>query len=244
VKGAMIESIVRLISITLVACFLILFAVVFIRWLGSQQKYEVPSHTWFKRARWTIVEPPVDDVCSHPEVPEGDILAVKVERTDDFKWRLPCKTPEGLGHFLDRSHQPDLLLIIDEDSTEGLDDLVQTLSAHDAKMRFAISASAQSVARYLRKMGPQWLFAADSASLLRLHLFESLWMEPAMDFWPDFVLASSVRTYGARLSRREIAELHRRRKRVIWNEAASSEAPPPEYSFDGVLTKRTSSGRE
>ena len=76
--------------------------------------------------------------------------------------------------------------------------------------------SGASASRFLRKKGPQWLFAADPASLVRMQLFTSLWIETAVDFWPDFVIAANDASLPTRLTERLARELERRHKRIVW----------------------------
>lgn len=51
-----------------------------------------------------------------------------------------------------------------------------------------ISSRAQKVVHYLRKKAPQWVYQADTSTLVRFHLFEAMWIETAVEFWPDFVV--------------------------------------------------------
>ncbi|MGE0527460.1 MAG: hypothetical protein AB7P49_10385, partial [Bdellovibrionales bacterium] len=107
--------------------------------------------------------------------------------------------------------------------------------AFDARKKFAVYTSSQRAARFLRKKAPQWLFAADTASLLRFQIFSNLWIETAMDFWPDFVIVPQ--TGFPALTAREVEELKRRHKRIIWNAIEDTSAARPAY-IDGVMTSR------
>jgi hypothetical protein len=233
----MLEAALRLVSITALILILAVFAVIFTRWTGSYQEYQEPPHVWFQVRHWRVLEPAPDQVCAHPLAPPNWVLQAPVRRSATGEWEIPCTKPLALAAILKSSAQPDWMLKLTSGDTAGLDDLVKTVNAFEGKKRFAINAGAQKVARYLRKKAPEWLFAADTASLVRLHLFESLWMEPAIDFWPDFVIASTHSEDGSRLSVREAKELHRRKKRILWNEVVSPDDKPL-FPIDGVLTNR------
>jgi hypothetical protein len=231
----MVGSILRLLAITLGAVILAFFAVIFVRSLGRHQQYQTPPHAWFSEAQWTIVRPAPEAVCtSSPPKPE-DIFEVPVRKSRAGEWVVPCnqQTETPVATALQNIKAQRILLNVQAGKIEDLDKLVDSLSPLDAHKQIAVLAKAQDVARDLRKRAPQWLFAADSASLLRLHVFESLYLEPAMDFWPDFVIASTNLEDGTSLNAREVDELHRRHKRVLWNQAESSTPAP--FPVDGVL---------
>ena len=87
------------------------------------------------------------------------------------------------------------------------------------------------------------LFAADSASLVRLRTFESLWVESAMDFWPDFVISSFTAKDAPQVDTRMAAELERRKKPVVWKWSETATEDPP-VSIQGVMTNRPSAARQ
>lgn len=235
----MIAAFVRLALIAVGAVSLIIFGVFIARTLGSFQGYQAPPHPWFERSAWNFEAPEIAAICAStrlaPSQP-GWILVVPIKYIEG-EWRLPCpQNPPVLREVLARADGTDWLLQVDAHETTHLDKLVDNVSPFDKRARFAIYAPAQMVARDLRKRAPQWLFAADSASLLRLQLFRALWLETATEFWPDFVITSNDRANPAHLQPRVAQELLRRKKRVIWD--ARVGAPKPEFEVQGVMTAR------
>lgn len=231
----MLHALVRLIAITVGAVFLLFCGLFFMRWVGSQQAFQAPPHPWFAKTNWTVLEPLSAAACD-PQVPQDWAVYVGVFRKNG-EWWVKCDQPQPLSEVLQRSPTKDWLLAVEGVETKDLDKFVDIVSKHDKDKVFAIHARSQIVARYLRKKSPQWIYAADTASLLRLHLFTSLWLETAMDFWPDFVIADEAdKEHGARLSEREAHEMQRRQRRVIWREAPGAEKP--DIPVQGLLTTR------
>lgn len=242
----MIGSIARLLAIAAGVVILTVFALVFVHQMGLRQEFSAPPHPWFQKPDWAIVAPPLDTICQDAPAFPGEIVMVEVQKRPEG-WVVPCTLSRHLIEILERSEQKDWLLYLPPahanrrgaptDDPPDLDKLVDNLRNFDRTMRFGVWAPAQNVARDLRKRAPQWVFAADSASLLRLHLFTSLFISTATEFWPDFVIASDNASDGTRLIASEVDELHRRKKRVIWN-AIASPGQRPAFVPDGTLTSR------
>lgn len=232
----MFAGIVRLVGISAMVVTLTLLAVVFVQWVGGQQQFEHPPHIWFEQTQWNFEAPSPDSLCLQPpKAKPGVILMVPIHRSDDG-WMVDCAQPLSLTTLLERSAHEDWMLQLEARDTPDLDKLVDSVGKFDGRKRFAVYAPAQKVARDLRKKAPQWLFAADSASLLRFHVFSSMHISPAVEFWPDFVIASSRKDDGSRLSVNEAEELRRRKKRIVWNETQSP-GEKPDFPVDGTLTQ-------
>lgn len=233
----MFAAIARLVAISAGVIILTVLAVVMVRWVGSKQQYEMPHHVWFEQTKWNVEIPDADVVCkTPPPLKAGVILMVPIHRSREGVWQIACKEPIALTVLLEKSPHTEWLLKIDANDTPDLDKLVDSVGKFDNQKRFAVLAPAQRVARQLRKLAPQWLFAADSASLLRLHLFSSMQVASAIEFWPDFVIASTNSKDGSKLNESEVEELKRRNKRILWNAVASPETAPP-FAVDGSLTQ-------
>jgi ribonuclease HI len=129
-------------------------------------------------------------------------------------WIVKCEPDKPLADVISRSPHRNWLLFVDSIETLHLDALTQALEPLEKTHSFGIYTHSQMVARYLRKKAPQWVYAADSATLLRLHIFSSFWIETSFDFWPDFIVQSRG-DKASQLSEREMSELKRRKKRVI-----------------------------
>jgi hypothetical protein len=199
---------IRLGIISLVSLIVIIFTVFLVRTLGFQQGFAVPSHPWFALDFWTVYEPA--DICSNFKQPAPDAMILARVKFVEGDWLLDCKERLTLDQLLKSSAHPHWILNVKTNDSGNLDKLVEIVGSHDRQKKFAFASNSQRASRFLRKKGPQWLFAADHASLLRMQMFTSLWIETAMDFWPDFVIAGSDMT--ERLAR----ELGRRHKRIIW----------------------------
>ena len=130
------------------------------------------------------------------------------------KWITACGT---LAQLLNSSALPNWILRVKAVDATNLDNLVETVERFDSKKKFAFVSDSQRASRFLRKKGPQWLFAADPASLVRMQMFASLWIETAMDFWPDFVFASADPHSSSFLPERLAEEFTRRHKRIVWD---------------------------
>jgi hypothetical protein len=231
----MLQAVLRLTSITTGTLILSFFALFFMRWMGTQQGFQAPPHPWFDQQEWNILELNASSDCE-TQLPRDWAAYIHVRKVEGV-WQAQCQKLKPLKEMLAISSTRNWLLAVDANETSGLDELVEIMSAHDQDKVFAIHARSQTVGRYLRKRGPQWIYAADTASLLRLHLFASLWLETAMEFWPDFVIASSASLEtGGELNSREADEIKRRQKRVLWRETKPDETPP--IPVQGRLTTR------
>lgn len=170
-----------------------------------------------------------EDICAPDlRLETGWIVRVTLEYRDGV-WRVPCGKP--IEEILPK--HDDWLLKVDATDNSNLDNLVEIVGSFDKSKRFAVFTTAQNVARTLRKKAPQWLFAADPITLLRLQMFESLWIETAMDFWPDFVI-TPLRDFHLR--ERAALELTKRHRRIVWD--ADHGTPAPDFPFHGIMTTR------
>lgn len=208
-------AIFRLFIITVATVLFTVLALLSIRWAGLRQNYSPPSHSWFSISQWQFRVPSPDEACDpNGIIPEQDIAWLKVTYKDE-QWRLACKNEVALlADKIATSKQKDWLIEVGSIDLGPLDRLLAVLTPFDKNKNFAIYSESQRVARYLRKKSPQWLFAADAASLIRLHLFSAFGIETILEFWPDFVL-QFPEDKVTRLSARETQELERRHKRVI-----------------------------
>lgn len=243
----MVKAVLRLILITVGFLILAVFAVLSIRWVGLQQGFQPPSHPWFQKPFWWVYTPAPEGLCQDVNLattlPNPDWIVTIPVRRHEQDWQIPCAKPILLSDFLNRTDHKDFMLKVLTHDTWALDKLVEIVSAHDGKMRFAVVTDSQKASMFLRKRAPQWLFAADQASILRLRMFESLWIETAMDFWPDFVISSFAPQDDFHIDARMAAEVDRRKKRILlnWNENTSQEPPVP---IDGVMTNRPSAAQQ
>ncbi|NJL25950.1 MAG: hypothetical protein HC902_12825 [Calothrix sp. SM1_5_4] len=172
---------------------LTVLGVVLLRWVGLHQVYVPPPHPLFERPSWFVYAPAPEQLCAKASYPEDTIVFAPVHRDrEQDRWVVRCPAPLSLEELLSESPQKEWMLKIEQAEPADLDKFVENVSKFDRKKSFLIASASQRVARYLREKAPQWLFAADNSSLLRLHLFQGLWLEPAMDFWPDFVLVAAT----------------------------------------------------
>ncbi len=210
----MLNAIFRLIAITAGTLIFAVVAVVFVRWAGLRQTFSPPAHPWYAMDTWSFQKASPELICdlAKPLNTEG-ITWLKIFY-HQRAWTLGCDPAVSISDRIANSPQKNWLIEVDSVDTPPLDELMALLTPLDENKSFAIYSGSQRVARYLRKKSPQWLYAADAASLVRLHLFSSLWIETMLDFWPDFVL-QVPEDNNTRLSTREARELERRKKRVI-----------------------------
>lgn len=233
----MVKAFARLGLITAASLLLAILAVVFIRQLGQMQAFADPPHPWFQNPKWSILTPKLEEVCDTAKFkPDpGWLVQIPVKYIEE-KWQVPCPVkPLPLNVLFSESQHTNWILRPDAIDTTYLDRLVETVGSFDKNKRFAVASHSQRVSRYLRKKAPQWLFAADDATLVRLQMFESMWLETALDFWPDFVITPQSE---AELRPRAARELERRRKRIVWD--ADNSTLQPEYPFHGIMTTRPS----
>lgn len=233
----MFKAFARLGVITAVSLIVIILAVFSVRQLGELQVFAEPPHPWFQQRTWRIYTPKVEELCAKNFDPEPDWLIQLPLKFENGAWHVPCpEKSRALNEFLSHSEHTNWVLRPDATDTTYLDKLVETVGSFDTNKRFAVFSHSQRVARYLRKKAPQWLYAADNASLVRLQMFESLWLETALDFWPDFVITSQ--SGESELSKRSARELGRRHKRIVWD--ANNSSIQPEYPVHGIMTTRSS----
>ncbi len=237
----MLQAFVKLIAITVGALIVAVFAVVFVRWLGYQQVFKAPPHPWFEMADWKIFAPAEDELCSAAQTRKIEFLAGSIGSIPAYrdqtaqKWFICRGGKLPLAAFIEKTDHPDWLIRVQAHDTWGLDDLVKDLQALEPTRHFAIMSDSQKVGIFMRKKAPEMLFAADSASLLRFQMFESLWIETAMDFWPDFVVVDFSKNFH--LDARGATELQRRQKRIIWHKSGlESAAPPPQVGIQGIMS--------
>lgn len=238
----MLKALFKLVAITVGVGILSVLAVFLIRSMASHQVFKAPPHVWFEQATWNIlnVHTPaqLEALCEAEDVdklvPSANwIITVPLRRYQE-EWRIPCKQPKLLGEFLKGQKHRDWILRLNTSDTWGLEKLIEVVAPFEQNMRFGVIAESQKVSIFLRKKAPEWLYAADSASLLRFRMFQSLGIDTAMEFWPDFVIAGN--SENMRLDAYGASELQRRQKRIIWN--LEDGGPPPEQiSTQGIMTE-------
>jgi hypothetical protein len=243
----MVTAWLRLALTTISIVIVCIFAVVSLRWMGSQQGFSAPPHPWFQRDFWWIYNPTAADLCGGRNLdsflPKKDwIVVLPIHRKEDL-WFVSCPKPLDLGDYLKNAAHQDFLLNIQSHDTWALDKLVQIIAPYDESKRFAATSESQKVLLYLRKNAPQWAYAADSSSLLRLKMFESLWIESVMDFWPDFMVTSFSPQEAFHLDPRMATELERRKKRIIWNWDGNA-SEKPQVHIQGIMTNRPSAAQQ
>lgn len=244
----MLQAVLKLILLSVGFIILTVFALVFVRWVGLQQSFAPPPHPWFSKPFWLVFTPTPEEICNTEQLQtllpsknkEDWIVALPIKRDPEDRWVIPCAKPLELGELLKRDQQADFVLNVQAHDTWALDKLVAVVAPFDTGKRFALLTDSQKVALFLRKKAPQWLFAADPSSIARLKFFESLWIDPAMDFWPDFVVSTFSRREPVQIDERMAQELDRRKKRILWKvEQNASERP--HISIQGAMTNRPSS---
>ena len=213
----MIHAFVRLGSIALGSIILIIFTLVLVRFMGLQQSFAAPPHEWFNENEWTVLAPV--DPCVQTRTQSKVLITTRHLNRD---WVVDCSNQTlGLDQALKLVPARDFILKVKANDSTYLDKLVEIVSSHDHNKKFAIVSESQRVSRFLRKKGPQWLFASDPASLLRMQIFTSMWIETAMDFWPDFVITDANKNIEPRLA----TEMERRHKKIIWDRTHTNESP-------------------
>lgn len=237
----MIHAVIRLIVITITTVTVAFIAVYGTRYLGSKQTFQPPPHEWFKKANWRILQPTPSEACDANalkplvELWKADIVAVHV-KYKDAAWVVACDKPIPLDDLLKTEVARDWLIRIDARDTPGLEELVAILSPWDSQMNFGIHSPSQKVNKFVRKKAAQWAYAADTPTLARLKFFEGIWLETAIDFWPDFVIASHDRKKPEFVDEATLTELRRRQKRIIFEENPASDVQNEDVSrFDGIL---------
>jgi hypothetical protein len=234
----MLSAILRLLLITIATSILAIFTLFLVRLIGLQQNFAAPEHKWFALKEWNVIAPSAENLCKLTVLIEKDEILEMPVRFREGAWIVDCPDKNvtiPLKDALTKMKAVNILLQVNATETQNLDNLVEIVGSFDPTRNFGIASISQKVTRVLRKKAPQWLFAADSASFLRLQLFTSLWIEPAMDFWPDFVIVGrDEETKISHLSPRLVSELARRHKPIIW---ADPSVKPP-FDVHGTLTQR------
>ena len=244
----MIKAVLRLVLISIATVSLAFLAVLTVRRMGQSQAYEPPSTGWFRQPFWWIYKPTPPEICQTKDlaqvVPSKDwIVIVPVERKDDT-WFVPCTPQIAFADFLHaHPEQHNWLMELKVHDTWSLDQLIDQVHPFESDNQFGVMTEAQKINIYLRKKAPEWLFAADSSSLLRFRMYESMWVETAFEFWPDFVVTSADPHSAFYLDARGAEELHRRQKRVIWNWDENPSAEP-HVPIQGVMTNRPSAAQQ
>jgi hypothetical protein len=232
----MIQAFLRLILIAIFAAFMAILGVFTLREIGLRQSFVAPPHPWFDRANWDVYKASTKDLCGTDleRHAGGRIIAAQLEFRD-LKWGVACSNA-GLTGFLRARPETDWLFDVEVDDNAALVALVKELEPFDRLKHFGVTSPLQRAMRTLRKEAPQWLFGADPETLTRFHFASAFWIETALEFDFDFVIADDVQGSAHNLSNREVEELKRRNKRIIWNATVSKEKTPP-YSVHGVMTE-------
>lgn len=241
----MIKAFLKLAAIG-ISVILLSFLIVFgVRLLGSQQTFAQPHHAWMARPFWWIYRPSAEALCQTADVdtliPSPDWIVVLPVVRNDQEWIVPCKNPKTVHDFLQTKHV-DWLLDVKAHDTWNLDDLITAVNSTLPNKNIGAWADSQKVSLYLRKKSPEWLFAADTAALVRFRMYISLWIESAIDFWPDFVIASFAPSGPFRFDIRGSGELARRKKRIVWE--WNDESQQPEVPIQGIMTNRPSAAQQ
>lgn len=230
----MLKAFLRLALITFGIGILTVLAVVFVRSMGYRQEFAAPPHPWMELSQWNLYQSAPEKMCDGlPKSLKIDMIrVVQVKHLEDT-WQVPCgPRPQTLEQVLTSNPETKWLIRVESTDVTHLDNLVDIVNKSGSRKSFAAASASQRVIRYLRKKAPQWLFAADPATMIRMHIFAQMWLESAFDFWPDFVLATDKEPYL--LQPREFHELERRKKRIVWNAIDSANASS--LSTQGVLT--------
>lgn len=240
----MLGAVLRLFLIAVGSVILTFLAVLLVRWMGSGQTYQAPPHAWFAKDYWRIYSGPTETLCNTPDVqtlvPDAQWIVRVPIKWDGERWIIPCANPIPITEFIAKQKHADWMLDIHGLDTWGMDKLIEGFEPLSSGRRFGAITHSQKVAKALRKQAPQWVFEADSSSILRLKVFQRLWLETAMDFWPDFVLISGEVTNQERLDKKNVSELSRRHKRIIWDVDASR-GVLPDFPIHGIMTGRPTS---
>ncbi|MGE4131648.1 MAG: hypothetical protein AB7F86_08410 [Bdellovibrionales bacterium] len=212
----MIQALAKLSAVVIGTLVVTGMALTVVRWAGLRQQFVAPKHPWFELNQWKLVDLEPGRTCLAERLAQAETTDIVVIRTfqKERAWWVDCPAKQKLTEFLQAHPRPHYLIHVDTKDTVGLEPLAEELKAFDSQMSFGIWSSTQSAARFLRKTAPNWLFAADAASLLRLHLFASLGVETAFEFWPDFVI-EDPKDPLTKLTAREREELDRRKKPII-----------------------------
>lgn len=234
----MLSSFMRLLAIAVTVVILTIFALFCARQMGLHQTFEAPPHPWFKQAFWWIYDAPAAEFCGSAtkldkSLPSHDWIVTLPIKRDHEDWLVKCPEPVLLKDFLSRMPHVNWMLRIDEHGTWGMDKLSELLRSFEDKDAFGVATEAQKVSIYMRANAAEALYAADEPTLLRFRMFETLWIETAMDFPPDFVRLSPELVKEVDLDGRSIEELRRRKKRLIW--IWDGKSVPP-FTVDGVET--------
>ena len=229
----MTNALLRLVLVTC-AVVLVIAGFIFAARGAGRQEGQVPPHPWFDRPTWDVRAPDPDRVCAHPPAADPAVIYLIPVRKTLARWEVRCALAPAVTEFLAASAHADWLFDVEAGAGEDLDNFVDNVNTRPG-LRVGIRARSQRAARALRKKAPGWVFAADDASLLRLHLFTSLFLESVFDFWPDFVIADGATKGAAKLSAREATEVTRRRKRLLWDGGPSEEPAP--FAVDGIVRR-------
>lgn len=173
-------------------------------------------------------------------------------RFEHNRWRLICPEQQLFGLNRDDAEGPELALVLKAIPQRGIilnvhsitpsqaNELVRIVEASGKdRLDVGVVSHAQGWTRAVRKIKPNWLYGADSATWAKAKLFSTLKLEMAADLWPDFYIASS-RPSDVNYYSHDIAEEIRRRKKIMILDLSSGEDFPHDANSisNGFLTKR------
>lgn len=212
------KAALRLVMISLIVVFTLVLGVFALRFIGLRQQPIQFRHPLLQGAPWVAQESGGEDVTFQ-------LISLRWERERGW-WAVTSAGDKPLEEVLKAGQGRPVLLDVQSLLPEDPTPLLKILDDSVGKERVAVMSSFGSVLNQLRKQQPFWLYAADSASLLRYQLFASLFLEPIIDIRADFVVAAD-------LSPRLREELHRRKKKILL-EAEQAKIPP---GYDGVVVR-------
>lgn len=236
------SAFLRLVLITVISVIFLGAGLLGLRIAGSLQSFEKVHHPWMERNFLLIL----NKECSlaglersQQEQPDA-ILTLNLKPKEDETWEVECEPAYPLGEVLRKMPKGSFIFNINSSGDLGFENLKRDLKALENNRSVGLMSPSHTVSKRLRKEFPQWLFGADPTTLVKLHLYEALFIETMADVWPDFFVTGPDPRAPEFLAARLVQELVRRKKLIIWNDDDPNQTIPSSLypQVNGVMTKR------
>lgn len=245
----------RLVSVTVLVVGIVLISLMFLRYVGSEQRFAPTPHPWMDKKHWLVARLSPQD-CSQMALeqmlelgPEW-MIWVDVQPDDQlelhtvcpesklFEVKSPAKRGPKLTQILPLIKDRDVIFNLRATDVSAGTPFLKLLDGWQDQKHIGIASASQGLLRDLRKKRAEWLFAADASTWTKLKFFEAFGIEAAVDLWPDFFVASQDNNEPNFFDHKAAHEIDRRKKVLLLELNNDDVDPSVREELRGVLTTR------
>jgi hypothetical protein len=245
------SALLRLLLIILCASSAVIFSLFALRTMGGMQSYQGPHHAWVElisEQKFLVIQRrgcSLDELKKQSEDVPQSIQWVTIKPGPEATWNVECSPSYPLADLVKALPKLSYLFELNAKSDYGFDALKRLFEPMAENNSVGFFSASHIAIKQLRKEFPQWLFVADPTSLVKIHFFESMFIETLADVWPDVFITHNDIHKAEYLSPRLLSELARRKKIVIWDDTKGNTPIPLEVKpyISGILTTKSIASR-